>query len=598
MANTKPLAEQVRFTQSGVGAVPRTLADKGREIVSVKDFGAVGDGVADDTAALLTAIAAANGKELVVPSGVYRVTSLIQYAGKVNLRGHRGAVFQLEGAGQFLFSAPPTSIQSQSADLQAGRNAVSFVAAHGLQAGDVFALYNPTDYSWHSSRNYYRDGCMFKVDTVQTATSVKIYGVSPSLLTAADFVAYKIVGAGISVSGITLRPVGSTATVLVWVDGHVGVDIADIVIEKGAIDTGIEIWRCFDVRLKDCNGELSGGDSYPVTISNSQKVTISDCSFYSFRHCIALGGRTGDACVPTRDVLISHCNLYNASSSGIGAADIHGNCENVHYSDCYFNSGANAAGKNVKFSNCVIMGRDPVAYPDGNCIYGSEVVGGVYEFENCRGITYGDGASFGAFLYLYVANRNSPVHVRVRDCVLENRANSTTVRANNIGVGSVAGTYPITIEISGFTALSTVPLFLVLACSDTADVSSLLRVSMDNIVCPAGGAYLGASNAVNNSCLQRMPRQSGVQLLTATSGTTFTAGEAQSFKWSYPRVPNAQVSAGTESSNVYNGNRAVYGSVQQIAATTIRPFIESGDATAWTDTREVRVMWTVGIEDF
>jgi len=79
MPNTKPTSEQVTFLASGTGAVQRTALSKFRDTVSVKDFGAVGDGVTDDTAALQAAInySSSMGYKLCVPPNTYLTKALV-----------------------------------------------------------------------------------------------------------------------------------------------------------------------------------------------------------------------------------------------------------------------------------------------------------------------------------------------------------------------------------------------------------------------------------------------------------------------------------------------------------------------------------------
>jgi hypothetical protein len=69
-------ATDVDYNQGGTGAVSRTVASRLKDYVSVKDFGAVGNGVANDTAAIQAAISAlSTGGHLEFPSGTYDTVS-------------------------------------------------------------------------------------------------------------------------------------------------------------------------------------------------------------------------------------------------------------------------------------------------------------------------------------------------------------------------------------------------------------------------------------------------------------------------------------------------------------------------------------------
>ena len=68
------------------GAVNRPINEKLNESVSVKDFGAKGDGTTDDTYAVNAALAAASS--VYFPTGTYLVTSTIQVPANVSIYGN------------------------------------------------------------------------------------------------------------------------------------------------------------------------------------------------------------------------------------------------------------------------------------------------------------------------------------------------------------------------------------------------------------------------------------------------------------------------------------------------------------------------------
>lgn len=95
-----------------IGYRGRTVAAKLNDTVSVKDYGAVGDGVVDDTAAIQSAIDFLNtlgGGTLMFPSGTYKVSAPIRMRDRITFEGvgghagslvagvHSGAIFQAVG---------------------------------------------------------------------------------------------------------------------------------------------------------------------------------------------------------------------------------------------------------------------------------------------------------------------------------------------------------------------------------------------------------------------------------------------------------------------------------------------------------------------
>lgn len=73
-AGAATTASAVSYTQGGTGAVTTNVQAKLRETVSVKDFGAVGDGVADDTAAIQAALDV--GGRIYFPTGTYQCNTV------------------------------------------------------------------------------------------------------------------------------------------------------------------------------------------------------------------------------------------------------------------------------------------------------------------------------------------------------------------------------------------------------------------------------------------------------------------------------------------------------------------------------------------
>lgn len=95
----------VAFVQEGIGATVRSILSKNRDVISVKDFGAKGDGITDDTLAIKAALAYAKslviddtpsesygyvkkgGATVYLPRGLYKVSGTLEFFLNVSIIG-------------------------------------------------------------------------------------------------------------------------------------------------------------------------------------------------------------------------------------------------------------------------------------------------------------------------------------------------------------------------------------------------------------------------------------------------------------------------------------------------------------------------------
>lgn len=569
--------------------------------VNVKDFGAVGDGSTDDTAAMQAAITAVatTGQGLYIPAGTYKITSAMTSTGHLNMfgDGEKSIIsFSSATVGTGLtVSGSLTQIQNITT-ASAGNLQVTFASAPSLSIGDIFCIYS-TDL-WNSIRAYYYSGewCECRGTSGSTAyLSNPLY----DSYTPANVTVYKLNSKAVSFRD--LRFVGGSNS-----QGLLKIQFCDNpylenVSAYNENYQAIEFDRCYRVYVSNSNIYNKGTgtlDDYGLVIANSQKVNVEGGDFYARRHGISIGGGDYVCAVPNRDVKISNATISNDITSGVYAADMHGNIQDLRYQGCTLYQGGGWGGMDTGYDNCIIY-----AQFGGMCIYASEVKGGELYLRNCKLHTKGDPSStsrgiidVGGNSSALTSSTDETVSFIVENCyVFADGATSGTDFVKVVNDGSIVN---VNIYIDGIRA-NVNAMGSVLRTNVNSGTAYSQAIVVDNISNFPSGTYLhypqGGSYANKP---QRMMRQSATVDLTATSGTKTTISSPITYRYAYPKTPvaNSTVGSGTGSftngagENVGVGNYAV-------ASDTIRPALVSTSNANWTATGTFTVNWSVAIEE-
>lgn len=155
------VASLANYTASGSGAVTRTVASRLGDVISVKDFGAVGNGSTDDTAAISAALDAAMGKTLFFPAGTYLMTQTGTNQISKTLTGN----MTLRGDNATIRANPSSQVNQMIYVTQANQYDVSLsglIFDGNLKAQSLLRIDNNTGTAGASTALLSIDNCEFR----------------------------------------------------------------------------------------------------------------------------------------------------------------------------------------------------------------------------------------------------------------------------------------------------------------------------------------------------------------------------------------------------------------------------------------------------
>jgi hypothetical protein len=583
------------------GAINRPINEKIQEIVSVKDFGAIGNGSTDDTVAIQAAITAvaSTGQGLYVPAGTYKITSALSSTGSLNMFGNgTTSIFDFSSA---TIATPCLTIAGSITQIQnitsasQGNLSVAFASAPSLSVADVFCI-SSSDL-WNTARAYYYAGEWCQARSI-SGTTVGITNPLYDSYTPANVKVYKLNSVSVSLRNMQFKG-GANTFGLVTIQFCDKPKLENITAYNENYQA-IMFDRCYRPTSTNCTfyNKGSSSDDYGLLIGNCQKVRVIGGDYYARRHGISIGGGDYPCAVTNRDVRVIGSTISNDINSGVYSADMHGNMQDCYYQDCTIYQGGGWAGADNGYDNCTIYSA-----LGGWCIYSSEVKGGDLYVRNSKIYTTGDPSSISRGIIDVGGNNsaissftNQTLNIIVENCYITGPATSSNT---DIVVFASAGSSAYTnIKIDGLTG-NVNACYSILRTRLDSGTAYCQAIVVDNVTNFPTGAYLHypQSGAYANFP-QRMMRQSGILSLTATSGTSQTVSSGTYYRYPYPRVPNVQCSIGDGTNGFRNSaNENVGATVYAVTSTYVRPALVSTSNANWTQSGVFTANWFVGLEE-
>ena len=384
------------FTQSG-GGVARTIDSKLKDVVSVKDFGAVGDGTQNDTTALQNAFNS-GAKNIYLPSGTYKVLAQLTLPINVSLYGDGPAASIIDGSGctagglgidKAILTTPvasKTSLPSLSVTgLSQGTNYLQFSSAHSLSPNDLLWISNTTQSWTNGLETFERKGEMLRVGAASPGKQTNLAGSTVATLQGFLYDNYSTTTGGFTLTKLTNYSTCSIKDLWIKAPGLTALNdkgleansLVDSVISNvkitNASNAAFKLNYGYNVAINDCTGMEDAhnwyGLDYGLFIMSSQHIKVKGGYYSAARHAYTLGA---DSFGINRDISAENVTLKSTTKDftntpnayisatlpydSQNAADCHSSSEYISWTNCSIDGGMQIAGDRITVDGCNLTG--------------------------------------------------------------------------------------------------------------------------------------------------------------------------------------------------------------------------------------------------
>jgi hypothetical protein len=343
-------ADQVTYTAPGASAVERTAESKFSDVVSVKDYGAVGDGTADDSAAIQAAIDSfgASGGTLEFEAGkTYKCLSTLTVStSNLTLNGNGATINGADRAAatalnQIYALKVEGSIGSAilaTANINEGDVAIAVSSTSSFAADDVVLVYSLDPYPPNATSSSTDCGALHRIRSIDSGTSFSLYDGTYFSYTTANSASVKKLSPVSNVSIQNLKIVMGGVN-----KAHCGIRLKYAVecslidcVTQATEDTGVRFDHALSCTLSggdfsnctspaDGTSGVSGVTGYGVSPADATRdIRIINAKFRNCRHAVSGGGT-----YPSIETVVSKCFVDGNRSPSLTASyslDCHEDC--------------------------------------------------------------------------------------------------------------------------------------------------------------------------------------------------------------------------------------------------------------------------------